>query len=415
MTSSPTLPAHRVRLLVPAVLLPAGVALSVGLATTTAAAQQASAPSVRFELAGAPTPVGPMAGLPQIADLDGDGALDVVVACGPCCGMEPDPAAGHVRVLLGDGRGGLRPQDRIRVGDTALRVAIGDIDEDGHPDVACVQHSSYRVELLRGSADGTLQHRPEWGFDWWDGERPHVHSVVLEDLDRDGHLDLAATLVADHSLAVWLGDGRGGFRPALGQPYYAHRHPYEQLAIADLNEDGNPDAVLTDVRGGGVTVLAGSGTGMFATSRGFRLAAHTPIDVERPTALALGDLDGDGDADAVAVIDEAPQAVVLQNQGGGDFAPLGPPLRLAVAANSVRVADLNGDGHPDFVTGCVQGTALSVNYGDGAGGFAPSLAVDVGVANPSVAVGDLDGDGHVDLVASSYSEGVVVVLLARRQ
>ncbi|MEM7200024.1 MAG: VCBS repeat-containing protein [Planctomycetota bacterium] len=365
----------------------------------------------RFELAAPPLPVGPMAGLPEAADVNHDGHLDVVVACGPCCGMDPSPDAGHVQILLGDGAGRLRyAGDAVPVGETALRVAIGDVNGDGHADVASIQHSSYDASVILGDGLGGFATRPDLTFPLAQGDSPHVHSVTLADVNHDGHLDFLATLISDHAIAVHLGDGKGHFRPALGQPYFAHRHPYEQLTVCDLNGDGHPDLACTDVRGNGITVLVGSGTGMFAPSRGFRLEAHTPIaGAERPTALALGDFTGDGCPDVVATIDESPQVVVLANDGHGEFQQVGQEaLTTAQPTYGVRVADLNGDGRLDFVTG---GAAVSLGHGDGT--FAASRALTGGGTAPQVAIGDFDGDGRPDIVCSSYSDGTVAVLLNR--
>lgn len=372
-----------------------------------------------FVPAGDPVKVGPMAGTPVLADLDCDGDLDVAIACGPCCGREPDPNSGHLQILLNDGSGRLTHADRpIRIGDSALGVAVGDVNHDGIPDIACYQHSSYELSIVIGKGDG--RYESPRSFMLKDRGEAHVHSIALADVNHDGHLDALATLVEDHALAVLLGDGKGGFAPAPHQPYFAHRHPYMQLCIADLTGDGHPDACITDVRGGGVTLLAGTGTGVFVTSNGFTLDAHTPVtSIERPMALDLADLDGDGDLDAVAIGDESPQATVLLNAGDGQFEERpGGPVRLAVPTTSLALGDLNADGTPDLITGGVgmsRETRISIAIGTGDGGFVRAFPVDTGGDSPSPALGDMDGDGLVDIVTGNYDSGDVSVLLTRRR
>ncbi len=361
-----------------------------------------------------PIPVGPMPTRPAIADMDGDGDLDVVVACGPCCGRDPDPRSGHVLVLDNDGHGVLtarRPP--VKLLDTALGVAIGDVNEDGRPDAVCFHHSSYEFAVLLAGPDGALG-RPRF-FTLHEGDSPHVHSLALADVNHDGHLDALATLVDDHAVAVHLGDGTGAFTPALAQPYFAHRHPYGGLNVLDLNHDSHADLLLTDVRGNALTVLHGSGTGMFATSRGFTLNAHTPITgAERPNAAVLGDIDNDGDPDAALVIEEAPQTVIMLNDGRGEFTQAGPPLELSVPTSGLTLADLNADGALDLVSGGTACRSFCYRLGLGDAGFAPPVEVPVHADDPAVAVADLNADGLPDVITANYDSGTVRVMLTRR-
>jgi hypothetical protein len=393
-------------------LLPIAILTSLACAASDPVAEH----TPTFEPAGAAIPVGPMAGLPELADFDGDGNLDVVLACGPCCGNDPDPASGHVALLLGDGMGGLRAASApVKIGDSALRVAVGDVNGDGRLDVASIQHNSYEASVLQGDGRGGFVKSPTT-VNLYDGRSPHVHSVVLADVNEDGHLDLLATLVDDHALAVHLGDGLGGFSPATGQPFFAHYHPYEQLVVQDVNDDGHVDVLCTDLRGNGITVLVGSGTGMFAPEGGFRMDTHTSLGgPERPISLALGDLDDDGLPDAVTVLDDGPWLVVLEGLPGGRFRPHEQGIvETVVAACSVRLADLNGDGALDVVTGSM-GSRDGVSYllGRGDGSFGEAQFAEGTGTSAYVALGDLNGDDRVDIVASSYDEGTVRVLLNR--
>ena len=393
------------------VLCVSGVVVGGGVAISAASGPPISE---AFDLVGPPVKVGVMTRCPSLADLDGNGTLDVVVACGPCCGADPHPDAGHVQVLLNDGTGKLTPVGgRIRVGETSLGTDIGDINHDGIPDVVVHHHSSYDVAVLIGLGDGTFE--TPGTVQLHDGASPHVHSIRLVDVNHDDHLDVLATLVDDHALAVLLGDGAGGFAPALGQPYFAHRHPYAQLNVVDLNGDSHIDAVMTDMRGGGMTVLVGSGTGMFAASNGFLLEAHTPITTaERPMACSLGDIDGDGDLDAFAVFDESPLGVRMINTGNGVFIePDDAGVELGEPSVGGQLVDVNGDGALDFVANTTTVKYIAVAPGKGDGRFGPPYLIPAHGVSPCVAAGDMNGDGVVDLVTGNSGSGTVSVLIQK--
>jgi hypothetical protein len=56
------------------------------------------------------------------------------------------------------------------------------------------------------------------------------------------------------SVAVFLGDGSGGFRRAAGSPFGVGRGPWN-LAVADLNHDGKTDVVTANGDDGSVSIL----------------------------------------------------------------------------------------------------------------------------------------------------------------
>lgn len=118
-----------------------------------------------------------------VADLDGDGHLDVVTA-------ESIPDA--VGVWLGDGTGALGPVQLTAMveGVEPRSVATGDVNGDGIVDVVCTTGSNAAVNLLLGTGDGELA--PALAV----GDLGNLRDVVLDDLDGDGDLDILVTSLA---------------------------------------------------------------------------------------------------------------------------------------------------------------------------------------------------------------------------
>lgn len=396
-------------------LLATFLALLPGPACGTHASGGAE-PKERIAFAPAPSSplhVGPMAGRPAVGDVDRDGRPDLVVACGTCCGSRPHPESGHVYVLLNDGAKGFKtaPGSPVKIASSVRKLALADFDADGDLDVAAAQHDSYDVVVLLGDGKGGFAQAPETPIQAGGGARPHTHEIAAGDLDGDRKADLVLTNANGNSVAVLLGDGKGGFAHADGSPFPAGRHPYDGIALADMNGDGKLDVVVPNLAGNAVSVLLGDGTGRLSIAEG------SPVAVgERPGYVAVGDFNGDRRMDVVATHDDVGLVDVLLGDGRGGLSPApGSPVRLDVPVWGIAVADLDADGHSDLALGAFGNAGPVVLRGDGKGGFAEvkGLELDAG-ANPNhVVVADLDANGRLDLVTGNYGTGDLSVFLGK--
>jgi hypothetical protein len=334
-----------------------------------------------------------------LADVDGDGNLDVLTA---------NIGSRDVSVLRGNGRGAFTPApgSPVSVGIAAHLVVAADFDRDGALDLAVTEHDSNDVVLLRGNGRGSFAVAATRARAI-EGVAPHNHGLVAADFDGDGRLDLATSNNNGNSVSVLLADGRGGFRPAAPSPFPVGRAPYP-LAVADWNGDGRPDVATPDVGGHTVTVLFGDGKG------GLSPAPGSPYRVgERPYFATSADVNGDRAPDLVLSHDDSHALSILVNDGGGRFAA---PRRIDVGGRAwkVRAADFDRDGKSDLALG-VHPSGVAVLIGDGRGGFAPAAGspIPVGRGPWGIAVGDVNRDGKVDVVAANSEGGTVSVLLAR--
>jgi hypothetical protein len=175
--------------------------------------------------------------------------------------------------------------------------------------------------------------------------------MVVDDFDRDGHLDLAAPNFS--AVAVFRGTGKGTF----GAPtmFSAGSGP-SSLALADLNRDGHLDLVVTNYYGNNVSVLLWQNTtNLFGPS----LDTQANSAGMTPGMVATADFDGDGIPDA-AVVNKNNVRVFLGQPNGGLkgaatlMTDLGP---IAIAAGYI-----DRDQRPDLAVTCLTNGKVSVLY-----------------------------------------------------
>jgi|GEM_PF-790024 len=189
-----------------------------------------------------------------------------------------------------------------------------------------------------------------------------------------------------------------GTDPAVGV------NPYD-MAIGDVNGDGNVDLLAANGGSNTVSIRLGNGTGTFSGS------VNVPVGV-LPEHVVLGDVDADGDLDFVVAIPNSNLVNVRLNNGSGTFSN-GTDAAVGTNPYQVFLADANGDGSLDLFAANVNANTVSVRLNNGLGVFnAGSQDVAVGSTPRSLAIGDVDNDGDVDIAtANSTSPGSVSVRL----
>ena len=337
------------------------------------------------DLSFAPGPLAPAGPAPvsaAVADLNGDGKLDVAVG--------NDGYWNDVRVLLGDGAGGFREHGSpLVVGPYPRWLTSADFNGDGKADVAVATPEANLVKTLLGDGSGGLA----VGGSVAAGGQPV--GLAHADLNRDGKEDLVVPVFRDgYRLRIFLGDGVGGFAPPseLTMGGSSEDNPRISLVVADLTGDGKPDLAAANSRAAAIWLWPGDGSGGFA-------ARQTIVAARQPGPLAVGDVNGDGKTDLVAVVGKQVEAL-LGNETGG-FRPVAPPA--AVRGGSLALADFDGDAKLDVAVADGAAGLVSVALGNGAGRFAPvGLSPFADLDPAAIAAGDFNGDGKTDLFSLSW-------------
>ncbi|MDR3702882.1 MAG: FG-GAP-like repeat-containing protein [Candidatus Sulfopaludibacter sp.] len=194
---------------------------------------------------GSPLAVGATPVSLAVADFNGDGMADVVIA---------NETANTVTIMLGNGSGGFTPAggSPYTVDSNPISLALGDFDGDGKVDLAVANYGGNDVSVLLGNGSGGFTQAGASPFPV--GTSPY--SVVVGDFNGDGKADLATANLGSNTVTVLLGNGSGGFTQETGSPFAAGSAPIS-LAVADFNGDGKTDMAVADETTNGVTVLLG--------------------------------------------------------------------------------------------------------------------------------------------------------------
>lgn len=220
---------------------------------------------------------------PAIADLDGDGAPEILTGSGATT-----PGV-YLHVYRADGTVvsgfpfNLEPSG---YGTVDLFPVVGDVDHDGAPEIVVCNKRDNRVYVLGGGAQVERTMR-------YAGFLPYTTAPALGDLNRDGTLEIV--IQTDDSLNVLESDGTAfpGWPIGLGEyRWMGSSGP----VIGDVDGDGDLDIAITTQEAGSSV----NGDVRVYDSGGAMLAGFPKVlPVGSGAVPAIADLDRDGRNDLI--------------------------------------------------------------------------------------------------------------------
>jgi len=364
----------------------------------------------------------------------------------------------------------------LAVAANATAAVLADMDGDGNLDLIVAEAAAHKIEVFQGNGDGTFNTTAVVTIDSSVLGATATPVALATGLLTGGTLpDLAAS--EPDGGVVWVfqntssGPGNFGLSATSGSPYSlpgANNNP-RGLAIADIDCDGNNDVVVADEGPDNVVYLLGDSTAAFTAT----ITSTALTNGTNPVALVIGDFGsahgGGACTNDIAVVQNAtdnvhimtnttttpgtvtfaavdvstgassgPVAIaagvlktgpvdlaianggsktvaVLVNNGSGTFsAAAGSPF--AIPSSSVPTGIgigkfLNNDAFNDVAVSAANGLDLFANSGSGGVLTTPATVVAAGTSPSGIATGDLNGDSFADIAIPNNGSSNVSIFL----
>jgi len=329
----------------------------------------------------------------EFADVDADGNVDLI-SIGDHGSPYINSDEHGIMVWFGDGQGGWSVHQTGNFGYGG--VALGDLNGDGHLDVAYGMHHNYSSsdfgdQILEAAlGDGT-------GRNWtpWDdglataGETWGMFGTDLADYDNDGDLDIGSiSFGCCNGVHVYQNQGDGSWLHGWG---FSGSNSSLDFCFGDVNNDGNADLIAAHQYG---TVYLGDGAGEFVNADNNLPGTGTRV------GPSVGDIDNDGDQDlAFRGPGYSLQVWRWETSGVWSDASAGLP---GSGISATQLADMDGDGWCDVVA--VGSEQVRVWRGDG--GSTWTLAATIALPDNGYWAalrvgGDVDHNGKPDIAVLS--------------
>lgn len=285
------------------------------------------------------------------ADVNADGWLDLVVSNGN------DMSRQHVVVYYNNGKGIIPTIPNWQSTDIDFhgKLSIGDINNDGYPDVAVSVYLGVGGFNNKGkikiylNQNGTLSGSPSW----ISKDSMYTFSCSFGDADNDGDLDLAVACGEAYTNRYEQNRiyyNHNGFLDSLPGWKSANSGYSYDVSWADIDRDGDLDLIFGNERGPNHMYLN------YGDSIGTALI-WSSIDLSQyANTIFVSDINNDGYFD-LAVSDNRQLGgsgrfkIYKNNNGTLETTPFWSSS-INRYGSGITICDINSDGYNDLITGC---------------------------------------------------------------
>jgi uncharacterized protein (TIGR02145 family) len=296
------------------------------------------------------------------------------------------------------------------------RIAIGDIDGDGKPDLVVCNSGSAIVSVFRNtSTSGSITSNSFAAkVDFATGTGSN--NVAIGDIDGDGKLDLVVTNANSNTVSVFRNTSTSGSISFAAKVDFVPGNTPYGIAIGDIDSDGKPDLVVVNQISNTVSVFKNTSISGSITSGSFAAKVDFTTGTT-PWGVAINDIDGDGKPDLIVTSIISNTVSIFRNTstfGSITSSSLAAKVDFTTGAGpyDVAISDIDSDGKPDLVVGVYNSNTVSVFRNTSTSGsitFATKVDFAAGARPLGIAINDIDGDGKPDLAIANVNSNTVSV------
>ncbi|CAF1422503.1 unnamed protein product, partial [Adineta steineri] len=271
-----------------------------------------------------------------------------------------------------------------------VSVITNDFNGDGYLDLALVEYELDNLNIFLRNNNGTFTAPSIYII----GSDNDPHFVTDGDFNNDNHIDLAVANYNSDTIGIFFGYGNGAFQTQqIISTGFVHFPSL--LVIGDFNEDHHLDIVVTGVQSG---IMFGLGNGYFSGIT----VLHDDDGLNENLIIAT-DFNNDTHLDLIVSYYTDRMIQILLNNGYGYFYLwMTLTLQNFPGIDSFTIADLNNDNRLDLVVTNSNRNYIAIFIQNNNGTFGQQTTYSTGVNGhiDTVVVGDFNNDGQIDLAAT---------------
>jgi len=325
-----------------------------------------------------------------VADMDGDGDLDIVSAS-----YNDDTIAWYAN----DGNAATwTAYDIATTANGAQSVFVADMDGDGDMDIVSASGNDNTIAWYENNGNAAT-----WtAYDIATSAGGAI-SVFVADMDGDGDMDIVSASY-NHNTIAWY-ENNGNANPNWAAVNIATSAAgASSVFVADMDGDGDMDIVSASSSDSTIAWYANDGNANPTWTK-----ADIATSADGASSVFVADMDGDGDMDIVSASFRDNTIAWYENNGNAATWTAYDITTSAVGAISVFVADIDGDEDMDIVSASFKDDTIAWYENDGNAN--PTWTkVDIATSADgatSVFVADMDGDGDMDIVSASSGDDTI--------